>query len=418
MGRIRRYGRETFASLKIRNYRLYFIGQAISLCGTWMQTVAQGWLVLELTGSGTELGGVLAVQYLPILLLGPWGGVITDRFDKRVLLYWTQSIAGLLALTLGVLVLLHMAALWMVYVLSFLLGLIKVVDNPARQTFVSEMVGPAHVRNAVTLSSTAANLARVVGPAIGGVLIVLFGIGWSFIFNAVSFIAVLVMLAAMRQSELSRQVQRPKERGQIKAGLAYVRDTPVVRDTLLLMVIIGTLSYEFQVSLPLLAKITFMGDAASYAVLLAAMGAGSVLGGLYAASRKAVTMQQLVFFTVLFGASMLAVGLMPTFPLAALGMVVVGFFSINVTSLGNTLVQLESVPHMRGRVMALWSMAIVGSTPIGGPIIGWVGEHWGPRFTMYIGGVAALLAALYILRLLRAYAAELELTESVEQLFP
>ena len=358
---------------------------------------------------------MLAVQFLPILFLGPWGGVITDRFDKRTLLYWTQSIAGVLALMLGVLVLEQVITLWMIYAFSFLFGLIKVVDNPARQTFASEMVGPAHVRNAITLSSTTANLARVVGPAIGGVIIALFGIGWSFIFNAVSFIAVLVMLALMRHSEFYREERKPKQPHQIREGLAYVRSNKVVRDTLLLMAFIGTLSYEFQVSLPLLAKDTFMGDAASYATLLAAMGGGSVVGGLYAAGRTAVSMRQLVVFSALFGASMLLVGVMPSFAWATAGMVLVGFFSINLTSLGNALVQLESVAHMRGRVMALWSMAIFGSTPIGGPIIGWVGEHWGGRSTMYVGGIAALAAALYVLRLLRAYAKALPVSAGVEQ---
>jgi MFS family permease len=413
MDSVRKYTHSTFASLKIRNYRLFFIGQSVSMCGTWMQTVAMGWLTLELTGSGTSLGGMLAAQFLPILLLGPWGGVLVDRYNKRTLLLVTQILTAVLSLVLGLFVIFGVIQVWSLYVFAALFGLIKVVDNPARSTFVNELVGPSHIRNAVTLNSIVNNLARLVGPAICGMVIVLFGIGWSFMVNALSFVVVIVMLVLIHDHELTKEPPTPKSPGQIREGLAYVQSNPIVRDTLLLMVIMGTLSYEFQVSLPLLAKITFLGDASSYATLMSAMGAGAVLGGLYTAGRKAVAMQQLAVFSWLFGLSMIVVGLMPNFFTATLGMLVVGFFSVNVIAMGNTLLQLNSVSHMRGRVMALWSMAFLGTTPLGGPIIGFVGEFLGPRYTMFVGGAAAVVAAIYIYRLLDKY--HISETESEEE---
>jgi MFS family permease len=413
MDRIRAYGRDTFASLKIRNYSLYFYGQAISLCGTWMQTVALGWLVLQLTGSGTELGGVLAFQFVPILFLGPWGGLIVDRFHKRTLLYWTQSASAILALLLGLLVFTNTAQIWMIYIFALCLGMIKVIDNPARQTFVSEMVGTEHVRNAVTLNSTASNLARVIGPSIGGVLIALFGIAASFFINALSFGAVLFMLFLIRDSELYKTPRVPKSRGQLKDGWQYVLQTPLLRDTLVVALIIGTFSYEFQVSLPLLAKVTFAGNAASYAALLAALGLGSVIGGLYAAGRKKTSPHALMIATFLFGASMIAAALTPTFFFALCALVFVGFFSINVTSLANTMLQLESVPAMRGRVLALWSMAIFGSTAIGAPAIGYISEYWGPRAGLAAGGIAALCASIFAVMTLLQKDREIVISESV-----
>lgn len=403
MDTLKRYTRDTFASLNIRNYRLFFIGQAVSMSGTWMQTIALGWLTLILTGSGTSLGAMLAAQFLPILFLGPWGGVVVDRYNKRLLLYWTQILTALLSLALGLLVVSNHIEVWSLYVFAALFGLIKVIENPARATFVNELVGPTYIRNAVTLNSIIANLARLVGPALCGIVIVVFGIGWSFVVNALTFVFVIVILYLINEKDLLVEPLTPKEPGQIRAGLAYVKSNPIVRDTLLLMVAMGTLSYEFQVSLPLLAKITFLGDASAYATLMSAMGAGAVVGGLYTAGRKAVTMSLLAWFAALFGLSMLIVGLMPSFILATVGMFVVGFFSVNVLAMGNTLLQLNSASHMRGRVMALWSMAFLGTTPLGGPVIGFVGEFLGPRYTMFVGGAAAVLAAVYIFQRLYAY---------------
>ncbi|MCR4325693.1 MAG: MFS transporter [Patescibacteria group bacterium] len=388
-------GKQTFLSLGLRNYRLYFIGQAFSVSGNWMQTVALGWLVLQMTGSGTLLGVLLAFRFTPMLFLGPFGGAIVDRFEKRSLLYVTQSLRGLFALVLSVLVFTGMTQLWMLYLLALLTGAVNAIDNPARQTFVHEMVGREHLRNAVTLNSTQSNLARVVGPAIAGVVIATVGIAACFLLNALSFLAVLVMLSLMRTDELHHEHRDARVPRGWLAVLPYLKTMPMLRSILIAMAVIGTLAYEFQVSLPLIAQGTFMGNAADYAALLAAMGAGSVAGGLFSASRRAVAANEFVLWALLFGVSLSATAVMPTLGLATIGMIFVGFFSICMTSTANTILQLESSADMRGRVMSLWSMAIFGSTLIGGPLIGFIGEFLGPRWALGVGGAAAVLAALF-----------------------
>src|SRR6202142_456389 len=252
---LRQYSRETFSSLYIRNYRYYYIGQIISTSGTFMQSVAQAWLVLTLTNSGTALGITTALQYVPILFLGPYGGVIADRFPKRKILYFTQSISGILALILGVLVATGVVKVWMVYILAFCLGIVTVFDNPARQTLYVELVGPDHIRNAVTLYSTLVNLARIIGPAIAAGVIAAFGLAPCFIINGVSYVAVVIMLGMMRPDELLVTPPVPRSKGQIQEGFKYVAFTPVLGSTLLMMAIVGTLTFEFQVSLPLIAHI-------------------------------------------------------------------------------------------------------------------------------------------------------------------
>jgi MFS family permease len=389
------FGDRTFSSLRVRNYRLYFIGQTISTSGTFMQSVAQAWLVLKLTNSGTALGLVAALQNLPILLLAPWGGVIADRFPKRKLLYLTQSAFGVLALILGVLVLTGWVRLWMVYTLALAFGLINVIDNPTRQSFVVEMVGEDQLKNAVTLYSSMINLARIIGPSIAGILIVTVGLGLCYILNGLSYAAVVIMLFAMRADQLRPPPRLERATGQFSAGFRYVASTPLLRDVLIIMAIVGTLMYEFQVSLPLLANFTFHTDATGYAALTAALGLGAVVGGLASASRKTTSFRLLVGASFLFGLAALLASLMPTLLLAAAGMVLVGVFSIVFSSTGNTTLQLQSDPQMRGRVMALWAIAFLGSTTIGGPVIGFIGETVGARWGLATGGLAALAAGVY-----------------------
>ncbi|MDP8975057.1 MAG: MFS transporter [Actinomycetota bacterium] len=384
--------RRTLSSLSVRNFRLYFTGQTISLSGTWMQGVAQAWLVLKLTGSGTALGLVIALQFLPLLFLGPFGGVVTDRFDKRRLLYATQTVAGLLALALGVLVSTGVVSIGMVYALAVALGCVHAIDNPTRQTFVLEMVGPEELSNAVTLNSVMVNLARVAGPAAAGVLIGTVGLAPCFLINAASYLAVLVALVRMHPDELSRGALQPRTSGQLREGLRYVRSTPTLLAPLLMMAVIGTLAYEFQVTLPLLAKFTFDGDAGTYGLMTSFMGGGAVIGGLYAASRRPRSPTALSLLALVFGAVLLAASLAPTLHLELAALVVVGAVSITFIASGNTTLQLAARPEMRGRVMALWSMAFLGSTPVGGPVVGWVGQHIGPRYGLALGGVAALVA--------------------------
>jgi len=390
---LRQVSRETLSSLHVRNYRLYYIGQIISTSGTFMQNIAQAWLVLKLTNSGTALGLTTALQYLPILILGPYGGVIADRISKRKILYFTQSISGLLALILGVLVATGLVQVWMVYILAFSLGLVNVFDNPTRQTFYMELVGPDHLRNAVTLYSTLVNLARIIGPAIAAAVIAAFGLAPCFIINGISFAAVVIMLSMLHADELIITPPVPRAKGQLTEGFKYVVSKPVLGATLLMMAIIGTLTYEFQVSLPLIAQFTFKGNASSYAFLTASMGVGAACGGILFASRKGVIPYKLVSAALLFGLAVLAASFMPIIYLAGLAMVAVGICSINFSSLGNSVLQLHSSPQMRGRVMSFWSVAFLGSTTIGGPVVGWFAEVAGPRWGLALGGLAALVAA-------------------------
>ncbi|MCL4528286.1 MAG: MFS transporter [Chloroflexi bacterium] len=390
---LREHSHETFTSLYVRNYRLYYIGQIISTSGTFMQSVAQAWLVLKLTNSGTALGITTALQYVPILFLGPYGGVIADRFSKRKILYLTQSISGILALILGALVATNLVEVWMVYVLAFGLGMVNVFDNPARQTFYIELVGPDNLRNAVTLYSTLVNLARVIGPALAALLIAVLGLAPCFIINGFSYAAVVIMLGMMRTDELLVTPPAPRAKGQVVEGFKYVFSTPVLGSTLLIMAIIGTLTYEFQVSLPLIAQFTFNGDASSYALLTASMGFGAAVGGVFFASRKGIRFSKVVSASFLFGLTVLAAAFMPSLLLTGLVMVAVGISSINFSSLGNSILQLESSPQMRGRVMSFWSIAFLGSTTIGGPIVGWFSGVAGARWGLALGGLAALIAA-------------------------
>ena len=390
--------RRIFSSLRVPNYRLYFAGQAVSLSGTWMQGVAQAWLVLDLTGSGTAIGLVLALQFLPVLLLGPLGGVVADRVDKRRLLVATQVAAALLATTLGLLVLFDVVRLWMVYALACGLGFVNLVDNPTRQAFVGEMVGPDDLTNAVSLNSVLVNLARIAGPAGAGALIITVGVAPCFLINAASYLAAIAALLLMRPEQLRRSAPQPRRPGQLRAGLRYVRSTPALLIPLIMMAVVGTLAYEFQTILPLLARFTFGGDAGTYGMMTALMGAGAVVGGLLtaAAGRRAPT--ALATMALLFGAVQTAAAFAPNRAMALAAMVPLGAASIAFLSLGNATLQLASAPEMRGRVMALWAVAFLGSTPIGAPLIGWIGEQIGPRWGLGVGGLATLLCGLLAYR--------------------
>ena len=385
--------RRTFASLIASgNYRRFVVGQAISLVGTWMQTIGQSWLVLQLTGSATALGLVAAVQTLPILLLSPYAGVLVDRRSKRRVLMGTQSAMALLALTLGLLTMTHTVRLWMVIVIAGALGLVNCVDNPARQSFVPEIVGHELVANAVSLNSSMVNAARAVGPALAGVLIVSVGVGACFFFNTVSFVAVIIALATMNPKLLHPAVKSVHAPGQLLEGFRYVRATPRLFTPLLMMALIGALSYEFQVVLPVLAEQTFHGNADAYGYFTAAMGIGAVIGGLAVASRRPKGMRSLAVAAGAFGLTMLAAAAAPTLATEVLTLAMVGACSVGFMSRGNTMLQMTSDQSMRGRVMALWAVAFLGTTPIGGPIVGYVAQFAGPRWGLALGGLAALTA--------------------------
>jgi len=393
MTRVRRLGRETFASLRNSNYRLYFVGQTISVSGTWMQNIAQAWLILELTNkNGTALGIVTALQFLPMLLFGAWGGVLADRVDKRRLLFGTQIAAGLLALALGIVVTAGLAAVWNVYLFAFLLGFVNVVDNPARQTFVLEMVGRDQLQNAVSLNSVVMNSARVVGPAIGGILIDLFGVGPCFYIHAASYIAVIIALRMMDPSKLHRLPTVARAKGQLRAGLRYAWGEPLVRVPLLMMAVIGTLAFNFQVVIALMTTKVFNAGAGGFGVLLAIMGAGAVLGGLSMATRRGVSYRRLLVLASIMGVMILFAAAAPTLGTEAVAVFAMGASAFAFIAVANTTIQLTARPDMRGRVMALYAIAFLGSTPIGGPLVGWISQQWGPRFGFAIGGIGTLLA--------------------------
>jgi MFS family permease len=384
----------TFASLRFRNYRLFFAGQIISTSGTWMQTVAQGWLVLRLSHSGTDLGLITAARFLPMMLFSPWGGLIADRLDKRRILYVTQVLAGLLALVLAALVAGHVITLWMVAAIALTLGFVNVFDNPTRQSFIAEMVPNEDLGNAITLNSVTINMARVMGPALAGVLIATVGIAPCFVANGASFGAVLISLVMMRAGELY-PVERPtRQPGQVREGLRYVRRTPELLVPLIMITVVGTLAWEFQVSLPLMARYTFHGSAATYGTMLAFMGAGAVVGGLVTARRNRISAVGLGRSSIGWGLAILAASVAPNLPAEYALLLLVGYGSISFNSLAKTTLQLAAVPSMRGRVMALWSVAWLGSTPVGGPVIGWIGQTFGARWTLVVGGLATVLAGL------------------------
>ena len=384
---------QTFSSLKNPNYRRYLRGQSTSMVGTWMQAVAQSWLVLSLTDSATMVGLTIAVQTLPILLLGPYAGVIADRSDKRRLMIVLQSMMGLQALVLGLLTVTHAVRLWEVFLLAAVLGLNNCLENPVRQSFVLELVGAAEVRNAVSLNSVMVSAARAVGPGLAGLIIAAGGTGLCFLINSASFVAVVISLLRLDVSKLMPSPPTRRARGQLREGLRYVSRTPEIGIPLLMMALLGCFVYEFQVVLPVLAKQTFHGGPEVYGVMTAAMGVGAIIGGLYVAARGHVGLRALVGNCVAFGVALLAAVLAPTLWSELIAIALVGAVSIGVLSMGNSTMQLGSAPQMRGRVMALWAVAFLGSTPIGGPIAGVVCERWGARAGLLMAALVCFLAS-------------------------
>ena len=398
---LRSTAERTFSSLANANYRKFFLGQSTSLVGTWMQSTAQSWLVLVLTHSATAIGVVVALQTLPVLLLGPYGGVIADRVDKRRLLIILQSLMAVQAAVLAAFTLAHVVTYLDVCVLAFVLGLNNSFENPSRQAFMLEMVGPADLRNAVSLNSTMNNAARAVGPAVAGVLIAAVGEGWCFVLNAVSFVAVVGSLMAMDGSALSPSPPAARERGQLRAGFRYVAHTPSLLIPLVMMGLVGTFAYEFQVTLPVVASQVFHGGSRAYGLLVTAMGVGAVVGGLVSATRGRVGIAPMVAASATFGALLAVASVAPIIDLEIVALALVGFASVSFLSMGNSTLQLASDPAMRGRVMALWAVAFMGSTPIGGPLVGLVTSHWGARVGLGVGALSCLVAALVGLLVVR-----------------
>jgi MFS family permease len=386
--------RETFSSLTNRNYRLFFTGQLISVSGKWMQTVAQSFVVLQLTSSGTVLGLTTAVLFAPMFLFAPWGGLVADRLNKRRLLYVTQTAAGVLALIFGILIQTHTIKLWMVFVLAALLGMVNVFDIPTRQSMIPELVKREQVHNAILLNSVTINMSRVFGGALGGAAASLVGLSWSFYLNALSFVGVLITLVLMSADAIAPSVPVARARGQLRAGMRYVRGTPELLVPLLMTLVIGTFAWEFQISLPLLAKDVFSGDVATYGAMTAFMGLGAVAGGLISAVRPRTRARDLAITAVGWGVAITCAALAPGLPTEYFALLFVGYGSVVFNSLAKTTLQLIAAPDMRGRVMSLWMIGWQGTTPVGGPLIGWIAEEVGARWSLLAGGIPAMLTGV------------------------
>jgi MFS family permease len=367
------------APLRTRNYRLYFSGQLISVPGTWLQTVAQAWLVLQLTPSGSALGITVALQALPVLLLGPFAGAVADSVDKRKMLLGTQALQAALALVLGALTITHVVELWMVWVLALGLGVARALDVPTRQAFVSELVDDEDLPRAISINSTVAAAARMVGPAAGGGIIALLGVGACFLINGASFLAPLAGLLAMD--------------AKVREGVTYVKGRKDLLVPLLMMALVGTLAYEFQVTIPLLAHQTFHLGATGFGLLYAAMGCGSVVAGLTVAGRVAPRVKTIAAAALVFSAGLGAAALSPTPVVAAVFLAGAGAASVVFSSTTNATLQLRAAPAMRGRVVALYIVAFMGSTPIGGPLVGAVGQLAGARAALGVGAAGCAVAA-------------------------
>jgi MFS family permease len=366
----------------------------ISLSGNWMQIVAEMWLVLRLTDSGVAVGATSALQFAPILLFGAFGGLLADRFPKRRLLIATQVAMALPALALWALTASGGIELWMVFALVFARGTVNALDNPTRQSFVIEMVGARRVMNAVSLNSVIVHSARIVGPALAGLVIATWGVEPCFLLNAITFLAMIVALARMDPAELRPAPRSKRERGALRAALRYVRGTPELSIPLALMAVVGTLTLNFLVLLPLMARFTFHGGASSYSTLVSVMGAGAVAGALVAGTRTRVTPGLLVGASAWLGGLTLALAAAPSYAFAVAALVPLGAATVTFAASINSALQLSVKPEMRGRVMALYSIVFLGSTPIGGPLVGWLAEAAGPRASLALGGIAALVAGL------------------------
>ena len=406
-----------FAALRHRNFRLYLMGQGLSQAGTWMQTVAMGWLVLKVTGSGGMLGLVSAAQVTPTLLFGAFAGTLADRHSRWHMLQITQILAAVITTALGVMVVTDTISVWSLFVLAAAFGTVNAFDMPIRSSFVYELVGPDDITSAVGIGSTTNNVARIIGPGAAGVLIAAFGLAVPFFVNGVSFLAVTIALLLMRQSEFVPKVPVKREKGQIREGIKVVWADSRLRTPMMMTVVIGMLAYENQISLPLFAKYTFDKEATGYGILSSVMGVGSVVGGLLIARFGRATHKRLGFAAAFLGGSMLLAAVMPTFWTMSAALLLVGVGSVAFITMNSATLQLTSPVEVRGRVMALYITAIIGTTPIGGPIIGWIGQQIDPRATYITGGLACLLTAAFAWPSLRRSTEEVLSEEEEEAIY-
>ncbi len=386
--------RSTFASFAVRNFRLFFAGQGISQIGNWMTLVAQTLLVLRLTDSGVAVGLLTACQFGPVLVLGAWAGLVADRSDKRRLLMVVQAVAMSQSFALAALAFTDEPPLGALFALATVSGLCLAFDNPTRRAFVVEMVPDDFVPNAVSLNSAMMTSSRVIGPALAGLLITTVGYGWAFLLDGVSYLAVLVGLALIRPDELRSSPPTQRGRGQVREGLRYTLGQPTLAIPLGMMALVGTLAFNFSVVFPLLVTRTFGASEATFTVLFSVISIGSLVGALRTARRRRVEVDDVVLASLGFGVAMLALAVTPGLALAFPVGLAVGVTSIAFLTSSTAIVQVAAAPEMRGRVLALQAIVFLGSTPIGGPIVGAVAEAWGPRAAVALGGVSAVVAAV------------------------
>ncbi|WUW19914.1 MFS transporter [Streptomyces sp. NBC_01463] len=387
----------SFASLRIRNYRLYMLGQSVSVVGNWMQSIAVGWLALQLTHSGTMLGLVTAARYLPILLLGAWGGLVVDRHDRRRLLTLTQVFFAVQAAVLTVLSWAGLVKLPLLVAIMLVLGAINVFDSPARQSLISELVDREHLPNAIAINSTLVNTAKLVGPGLAGIIIAALGVTPCFALDTLSFAAVIISLLALRQAEMRPTEREVRAKGQIRAGIAYICRTPELLHPMIMVYVTGVLTWEFPVTLPLLTTSVFHAGPEGFGAAMAVMSAGAVLGGFMVVRRAHVTTRSLSVSAVIWGTLICAAALAPNLPLALAALLLVGSGSITFNSSAKTLMQTSAAPQMRGRVVSIWTIGWMGGTVIGAPTVGAVGTASGPRSALLVGGLAAAAVGIAML---------------------
>jgi MFS family permease len=389
--------RQQLRSFEYRNFRLFFMANSVTNVGTWAQRVAQDWLVLELTHSGTMLGFVTGVQFLPSLLFGMWGGKLADRFDKRKTLSLTNGLGGFSALLLGALILLHVVELWHVFILAFLAGTAAAFDAPVRQSFVTELVGKSNLQNAISLNSTNFNIGRLIGPALSGLLINLFGTGPSFIINGISFLLVILALWLMNSDEFEAEEFEKSVDAKIREAFGYVRSH---RDILHIMIVVGAMAFfglNFQVTTALMAKVEFQRGAGSFGLLGTCVAIGSVAGAIFSTRiERSPEIKRIIVSAIFFGLACMLASVMPSYEWFALTLPLCGGTALVTLIAANTWVQSHTEPHIRGRVMGIYITLLIGSSPIGSPLVGTVAEHLGPRWAIAIGGFGALFFALLV----------------------
>ncbi len=409
---------DTFRSLRIPNFRLFFLGQLTSQTGTWMQSIAIIWVVLQRTDDGFALGLVSAAQFLPVLVFGAWGGVIADRVDHHRFMLGTQVAFTVISAAFAGLILTDRLNIVAIYALSLVFGFVTAMDNPVRRTLVVDLVGPDDVPNAVALNSSLMTGSRVVGPSVAGALIAGVGVEWCFIVNFVTYLVVLIALARMDTSKIRSSPKIAKSGGQLREGFRYVWHEPKLRLPILLLAVVGTLAFEFQVTLPLFAERTLGGNDTTFTWIYSVMSLGSMVGALSIARRRDVSTHLLAWAAIWLGVSMGLLALAPNFVLTLIAVIPVGVATIVMISGANAVVQLRTTPEMRGRVLALTAVVFLGSTPIGGPIAGWVSERFGASAGIWLGAVASLLAGIWTLRELHRLGIKPPHLESKDELEP